>query len=513
MSPLRSLSFAVVGLVAGALASTSATAAELSGRAGAAPPVSLVKPATIASLPPLVYDAHRGGGLEVRENSLSGLTRMLSSGAVQVLDLDTQELGDGTVVLMHDATLERTTNATGAVRTRTASTWPAVRLDTGAWLRPAPAPEPAPTLEEALDRFGGKVVLTIEAKSPASLATIAELVRERGLVESVFVNTNDPAVAKAVHDLGLHSHLWRSAGQMRTDDPTRWQGFVDLLDIDIAASDALITRAVRSGVPRVWAHTLVTRPQRDRALRLGVTGIVTDDPLYLLGRTSTFPASPTEIVLTSVPPNVQAGDRATIRLRVGAASSGLVPGAAVKVDGVARGTARSLGSGSTPVVVTASRATPGTYSFRASVAAGSSIDGRTWPAASHTSRLVVSPEDLALTPSITSGSSRAVRLKVITRDSAATYYRGPRKETGTARTVLGLSHARVTVEVYKGTTTSGRPLVSLTRAAVDTGVPGNGDGSVSFGWNAPAAGRYTVVVRQSSAWYTRTSTTMGIAVS
>ena len=48
-------------------------------------------PAMIANLPTFVVDAHRAGGLEVRENSLSGMDRMLASGAVQVLDLDTQE--------------------------------------------------------------------------------------------------------------------------------------------------------------------------------------------------------------------------------------------------------------------------------------------------------------------------------------------------------------------------------------------------------------------------------------
>ncbi|MEO5981031.1 MAG: glycerophosphodiester phosphodiesterase family protein [Pedococcus sp.] len=493
----RSLLLVVGVLLAASMVSTGASATE---------------PASIAGLPAVVYDAHRGGGLEVRENSLSGLTRMLGSGAIQVLDLDTQELGDGTVVLMHDTTLERTTDAVGTVRSRTAATWPAIRLDTGSWLRPAPAPEPGPTLAAALDRLGGKVVLTIEAKSPASVTSIAEMVRRRGLVGSVFVNTNDPEVARTIHGLGLHSHLWRSAGQMRTDDPTRWSGFVDLLDIDILAADALITRAVRSGVPRVWAHTLVTRPQRDRALQLGVTGIITDDPLYLLGRTSTYPSSPTELAATTVPSSVQAGDRTTVRLRVGATSSGVIPGAALGVSGVVRGMARSLASGSTPVDVTASRTTPGTYSYQASVPAGSSADGRTWPAATWTGRLVVAPEDLAVTPSIASGSSRAVRIKVITRDSAATYYPGPRKEIGSARTVLGLRHARVTTEVFKGTTTSGHPLASITRAAVDTGVPDNGDGSVSFAFTAPAAGRYTVVVRQSGGWYTRTSATLAVNV-
>ena len=500
----------VVALATAALLGVGAlapVAAAASGTGTPAPP-----PASIAALPAVLYDAHRGGGLEVRENSLSGLTRMLATGAVHVLDLDTQELGDGTVVLMHDTTLERTTNATGTVRSRTAATWPAVMLDTGSWLRPTPAREPAPTLEQALAALGGKVVLTVEAKSPASVTRIAEQVRSRALVGSVFVNTNDPNVARTIHNLGLRSHLWRSAGQMRTDDPTRWVDFVDVLDVDIAASDALIGRAVASGVPRVWAHTLVTRPQRDRALRLGVTGIVTDDPLYLRGRSSSYPASPTEIVAVSVPATAQSGDVATFKMAVKASSSGNIPGATMTVGGVARGNARSLGSGTTPVPVTVNRTAPSSQPFTVSVPGGRSSDGRTWPAAYRAGRLVVTAEDLSLTAKVASGASRAVRLKVTTRDSAATYYAGPRKETGSSRTVLGLSRARVTVSVYKGTSTTGRLLYRATKAGVDTGVANNGDGSVSFAWSAPSAGRYTVTVRQTGSWYTNTSATAQLSL-
>ncbi len=118
----------------------------------------------------------------------------------------------------------------------------------------------------------------LEVKDPRGLDRVAGLIRSRGLTRSVFVNTNDPEVARRVHGLGLTAQLWRSARQMRTDRPERWRSYVDLLDVDIKARDADLRRAVDSGIPRVWAHTVVTPAQRDRALALGCNGIITDAP-------------------------------------------------------------------------------------------------------------------------------------------------------------------------------------------------------------------------------------------
>lgn len=51
-----------------------------------------------------------------------------------------------------------------------------------------------------------------------------------------------------------------------------------MLDVDVKARDVDLMRAARSGIPRVWAHTVVTPAQRDRALALGCNGIITDAP-------------------------------------------------------------------------------------------------------------------------------------------------------------------------------------------------------------------------------------------
>lgn len=235
-------------------------------------------PLTVDSLPRVTYVAHRGGAREVPENSMSGLMAAYRRGTAQVLDFDTRVLRDGTPVVFHDATLNRTTFLGGEVRRLDAGEWKGVRLRPrdrlpGSWRSERP-----PTVEEVLDRLGGRIVLMLELKDPGGLDRVAGMLRARGLTRSVFVNTNDPAVAERVHRAGLLTQLWRSADQMRGDRPERWRSWVDLLDVDIRARDADVRRAVRSGVPRVWAHTVVTPAQRDRALALGCDGVLTDAP-------------------------------------------------------------------------------------------------------------------------------------------------------------------------------------------------------------------------------------------
>ncbi|CCK30531.1 glycerophosphoryl diester phosphodiesterase [Streptomyces davaonensis JCM 4913] len=235
-------------------------------------------PLTVDALPRITYVAHRGGAREVPENSMAGLAAAYARGTAQVLDVDTRVLRDGLLVVHHDPTLHRTTDHSGEVRTLDARDWRTVRL------RPAPSlpgrwrPERPPTVAEVLDRFGGRIVLMLEVKDPRGLGPLAALIRSRGLTRSVLVNTNDPELARRADRLGLLTQLWRSARQLRGDRPERWRSYVDVLDVDHRARDADLRRAVRSGIPRVWAHTVVTPAQRDRVLALGCDGVITDAP-------------------------------------------------------------------------------------------------------------------------------------------------------------------------------------------------------------------------------------------
>ncbi|MEU9318091.1 glycerophosphodiester phosphodiesterase family protein [Streptomyces sp. NPDC048295] len=239
---------------------------------------------TFNELPAVLYSAHRGGAGEAPENSLEALRSAVSW--ADVLDIDTQVLADGTPVLMHDATVDRTTARSGPVASFGLAQWLQLRADPATWFAAASPALTVPTVAQVLDDLGGARAMTVEAKDPAGVQALARLVLDRGLQESVLINTNDPAVVPLIRAAGCRAHLWRSAAQMAGDD---FGAFVaagaDVLDIDIAASDALIAAAVAAAPPLgVWAHTLTRRVQRDRALALGCRGIVTDYPGYVSGR-------------------------------------------------------------------------------------------------------------------------------------------------------------------------------------------------------------------------------------
>ncbi|MFF8615867.1 glycerophosphodiester phosphodiesterase [Streptomyces sp. NPDC015350] len=239
---------------------------------------------TFDDLPGILYSAHRGGAGEAPENSMEALRSSVPW--ADVLDLDTQVLADGTPVLMHDASVDRTTNRSGPVAAFGLAQWLQLRADPATWFAAASPALTVPTVAQVLDELGGVRVMTVEAKDPAGVQALARLILDRGLQDSVLVNTNDPAVVPLIRAAGCRAHLWRSAAQMAGDD---FGAFVaagaDVLDIDIAAPDSLITAAVAAAPPLgAWAHTLSRRVQRDRALGLGCRGIVTDYPGYVSGR-------------------------------------------------------------------------------------------------------------------------------------------------------------------------------------------------------------------------------------
>ncbi|GAA2594811.1 glycerophosphodiester phosphodiesterase [Streptomyces axinellae] len=235
-------------------------------------------------LPPIAYTAHRGGALEVPENSMQGLAATYAKRYAPVLDVDIRMLRDGTLVAMHDATLDRTTNRHGPVAALDRAGWNRVRLRPPRGLPGRWRAERPPTVAEILDRFGGRTALMLELKDPAGLTRLHRMLRERKLTRSVLLETNRLPLAAASHRLGLRTAVWRSPRQLKSDHPDRWRRYVTMLSVDYRTSDRNARKAVTSGIRYVWSHTVNTRAARDRMLRLGFKGIVTDAPGKLTGR-------------------------------------------------------------------------------------------------------------------------------------------------------------------------------------------------------------------------------------
>ncbi|MBV8209592.1 MAG: glycerophosphodiester phosphodiesterase [Burkholderiaceae bacterium] len=91
--------------------------------------------------------AHRGGGAFAPENTVAAI-RVGSERGFRAVEFDAMLSADGEAVLIHDVTLERTTNGTGPVA---ASSWAQLsRLDAGSWFSKEFAGEPIPRLLDAL---------------------------------------------------------------------------------------------------------------------------------------------------------------------------------------------------------------------------------------------------------------------------------------------------------------------------------------------------------------------------
>lgn len=95
--------------------------------------------------PPLI--GHRGARADAPENTLAAVREAHAQGVLWV-EVDVKLTHDGIPVIMHDDTLERTTNGHGAVRDSDAA---ALRqLDAGSWFNAGFAGEKVPTLAEML---------------------------------------------------------------------------------------------------------------------------------------------------------------------------------------------------------------------------------------------------------------------------------------------------------------------------------------------------------------------------
>ncbi|HEU4348980.1 MAG TPA: glycerophosphodiester phosphodiesterase family protein [Actinoplanes sp.] len=147
---------------------------------------------------PLHRVAHRGYSAVAPENTLPALAAAVLGGATHV-EFDVRTTADGVPVVMHDRTVDRTTDGCGHVWDLTVDQ---VReLDAGSWFSPAYAGVRVPLLAEALDLPAP--ALLMEIKSPATLEevkTILGMVAERGLLDRTIVQSFDPEVVRRVRE-------------------------------------------------------------------------------------------------------------------------------------------------------------------------------------------------------------------------------------------------------------------------------------------------------------------------
>ena len=142
--------------------------------------------------------AHRGNSAECPENTLAAFRSALDLGA-DVLEFDVQTCADGHMVVMHDPTVDRTTNGRG--RVADLALGDLRLLDAGNWFAPQFTAERIPLLDEVLDMVPPQVGLNIHLKwfgegtEPACEdfdRAVLDTVIQRGLLDRSLLVTRLP---------------------------------------------------------------------------------------------------------------------------------------------------------------------------------------------------------------------------------------------------------------------------------------------------------------------------------
>lgn len=131
--------------------------------------------------------AHRGASFLLPENTLLSIGHALDVG-VDMVEIDVRQSRDGEIVVLHDATLDRTTNGTGMVKDRTLLELK--KLDAGQG-------EPIPTLSEVLklvtsksdkvSKFKVQLSIIIEIKEPGIEKEVLDIIKQENMVKNVIV--------------------------------------------------------------------------------------------------------------------------------------------------------------------------------------------------------------------------------------------------------------------------------------------------------------------------------------
>lgn len=146
--------------------------------------------------------AHRGYPTVAPENTLPAFTAALEAGAT-IVEFDVRCTRDGVPVVIHDRTVNRTTDGTGQVWDLTAGQ--IAGLDAGARFGPEFAGTRVPTLAETLDLLApAKAELLVEIKPPATrdeVKSVIAALAERDLLERSVVQSFDADVVRKVRDI------------------------------------------------------------------------------------------------------------------------------------------------------------------------------------------------------------------------------------------------------------------------------------------------------------------------
>ena len=237
------------------------------------------------NLPQPAILAHRGASICAPENTLAAFNLALHQGA-DGIELDAKLTADGHVVVIHDQTVDRTTQGSGKVNELTLGD--IRKLDAGSYFDIAFKGEPIPTLEDVFKAVGQLTYINVELTNYASLTDslpekVAALVVKFRLQNRVFFSSFNPIalirVRKQLPDtpIGLLAFPGKKGFLARS-----WFGrmlsYNALHPEQSDVTQKMVTK-LHDHKKNIFVYTVNEEEKMKRLYSLGVDGIFTDDPI------------------------------------------------------------------------------------------------------------------------------------------------------------------------------------------------------------------------------------------
>lgn len=132
--------------------------------------------------------AHRGFSSEAPENTIEAFKKAAKSG-IDMVEFDVHETRDGHVIVMHDETLDRTTDGKGQIKELTLKE---IRKFHG------PNGEPVPTIEEVIKILKNNCAMNIEIKDKNLANKVLSIIKKERIQDKVMLSSVHPEVIKLI---------------------------------------------------------------------------------------------------------------------------------------------------------------------------------------------------------------------------------------------------------------------------------------------------------------------------
>ncbi len=237
---------------------------------------------------PVMVIAHRGFSGAAPENTIAAFKKAIDLG-VDMIELDVHLSQDGQVVVIHDDTLNRTTNGKGKVARYTLNELK--QLDAGSWFGSQFSEEKIPTLKEVLELVRGQVLLNIELKEgDLGQYTMKDLadrslqeVERTGMLNQVLFASFDPSAIERIREKNpsisvalIYSKAWSFLHEATGGRP------IPVLSCrGTVLTQTNASQARQQGI-KVLVWTVNTEEHMEHFLNMGIDGMITDYPDRLI---------------------------------------------------------------------------------------------------------------------------------------------------------------------------------------------------------------------------------------